>query len=67
MSETTDKDLAFLGRQLLEKAGEAPLQERMRRFAVEHGSERSIRELRKAVQEGPDLSDVVSADRDERL
>lgn len=65
MSDTAD-DPEFDGRRVLDKAKTGPLRERMREFVSDRG-EVHLKERRRAVREGDDLSEIVRADRDERL
>jgi len=65
MSDTAD-DVEFDGRQLLNKAKTDPLRKRMREFVTEH-EKRELKQLREAVRDGDDVSEIVREDRDERL
>ncbi|MFD1647135.1 hypothetical protein [Haloarchaeobius litoreus] len=65
MSDTAD-DPEFDGRRVLDKAKTGALRRRMREF-VSDRNEADLKELRRAVREGDDLSEIVRADRDERL
>lgn len=65
MSDTAD-DIGFDGRQLLNKAKTDPLRKRMREFVTEH-EKRELKQLREAVRDGDDVSEIVREDRNERL
>lgn len=65
MSDAAD-DIGFAERQLLNKSKTHPLRERMRRFVEDRGED-DLKQRRRSVSEGTDLSEIVTEDRDERI
>lgn len=66
MSDAVD-DLDFYAEQLLNKSKTNPLRQRMEEFVSEYGTKVDFKQLRAEVQNGEDLSELVSEGREERL
>jgi len=67
MSDTTDDEIRFLGRQLLKQSRTTPLRARMESFVAEHERPEDVETLRRRAATGESLSGIVNRGRDERL
>jgi ribosomal protein S3AE len=67
MSDTARDEFDFLGRQILKKSQTRALRKRMREFVDEHDGTEDLAALRRRAKGGEDLSDIVEAERDERI
>lgn len=67
MSRTAERDLEFMGKQVLKQTQLASLRKRMESFAEEHGGTEDVTVLRKKLAGDTKLSDIVKDGRDERL
>jgi hypothetical protein len=66
MSDTAD-GFGFDAKQLLNEGKTHSLREQMPEFVSEHDSDVPLEELREAVSDGKQVSDIVIDDRDERV
>ncbi len=66
MSDTAD-GFGFDAKQLLNEGKTHSLREQIREFVSEHDSDVPLEELREAVSDGKQVSDIVIDDRDERV
>lgn len=59
MSGPVDRERAALERRLRRRATEDPLREQMLAFVEEHGTEKSVQELRREISTGRSMSELV--------
>lgn len=59
MSEPTDRERAALERRLRRRAAENPLREQMLEFIEEHGTEKSVQELRREIRTDGSMAELV--------
>lgn len=67
MSRSVERDLEFMGKQLLKQPRLAALRKQMEDFVDEHGEGDDLKSRRRSLATGKDLSEIVEEGRDERL
>lgn len=67
MNKSAERDLEFMGKQLLRQPRLTPLREQMEEFVDEHGDPDDFKSRRRNLTKGKDLSEIVDEGRDERL
>lgn len=67
MSRSAERNLEFMGKQLLRQPRLATLRKQMEEFVDEHGKADDLKSRRRNLSTGEDLSEIVTEGRDERL
>jgi hypothetical protein len=67
MSKSAERDLEFMGKQLLKQPRLAALRKQMEEFIDEHGETGGLKSRRRDLATGMDLSKIVDEGRDKRL